>query len=438
MIDPEDNERGRLLRDECIQSRRPRFQYEARMKMPDGQEAWMLMQCKVIYDENGNAIKLYCTNLDITERKQAEEALRKSETLLRMVIEGTTDAVFLKDRNSNMLMCNSAVEKITGMTSAEMIGKDDYAFYADPEIARVVIENDRRVMDTDKTEAIEEYVETNEGSRTFLSTKTPLHDAQANVIGVIGIARDITDRKKMETDLRESTEELRRSGENKSAFISALSHELRNPLASIVTGITLLDMSDDKDQIATAKEIMKRQIDQLCRLVDDLLDVTRINNNKIELKKERVELNRLVAQSVEDYKAPFRAKGITIDKKLCPHELYLEADPARLIQCVGNLLSNAYKFTEKGGETRVSICEENNVALIKVEDNGIGIVPELLPFIFEPFKQADTSLDRPNGGLGLGLSIVKGVVELHGGTVCATSEGPGKGSSFTIRLPMAP
>lgn len=231
-------------------------------------------------------------------------------------------------------------------------------------------------------------------------------------------------------------EELKESDRNKNEFISALSHELRNPLATISAGLQLLDITKDKHEIIRAKEIMKHQLNQLSTLVEELLDITRINSNKIVPKKERLELNRLALLAAQDYKPLFEDKGVNLEIQISPESLYVEADSVRLIQIIGNLLHNALKFTSEGGGTLLSVCEENNEAVICVKDSGIGIKPECLSQLFEPFMQVDNSLDRQYGGLGLGLSIVKGIAELHDGSVDVHSEGLGKGSSFFIRLPL--
>jgi signal transduction histidine kinase len=182
---------------------------------------------------------------------------------------------------------------------------------------------------------------------------------------------------------------------------------------------------------------MQRQIDQLCHLVNDLLDLTRITNNKIELKKERVDLNQLALSTLEDHKMFFEEKEIRLESEINEDAMCSDSDPVRIKQVIENLLYNAMKFTNAGGRVKLSIVQENNDAVIKVEDNGIGINPEFLPDLFEPFKQADKSLDRRNSGLGLGLSIIKGIAELHGGSVSAASDGLGKGSKFIIKLPLS-
>ncbi len=251
------------------------------------------------------------------------------------------------------------------------------------------------------------------------------------------------DRAQAEIALRESrttalslVQELETANRNKNEFLSALSHELRNPLATITVGLSLLEAAKHMDEAAYAMAAIKRQMNQLCHLVDDLLDLTRITNNRIRLKREPVELNRLANFALQDARPLFDAKRIKLCFSAAVPSVTLSADPVRIKQIIGNLLHNAHKFTDEGGEVVLSIATEENEAVISVRDNGIGIHPQVLPQLFAPFKQAETSVDRNGGGLGLGLSIVKAIAELHGGSASVHSEGLGQGSRFTIRLPM--
>jgi len=256
-------------------------------------------------------------------------------------------------------------------------------------------------------------------------------------------ASDLIERRQAEAALRESRErtlalnmELKEADRNKNEFLSALSHELRNPLAAISVGLQLLGTARDMGEAGYAIEIMKRQTNQLCSLVDDLLDLTRIKCNKIQLKKERLELNELALLAAEDVRRIFDKKGVKLIICTDNEPLYLQADPVRLKQIIGNLLHNAHKFTDEGCQTELTVCRDEKEVVICVRDNGIGIKQDMLPILFEPFTQADNSLDRSNGGLGLGLSIVRSIAQLHGGSATAFSEGLGKGSSFFIRLPL--
>lgn len=255
---------------------------------------------------------------------------------------------------------------------------------------------------------------------------------------------NITERKQVEEALQESerkalalVEELEKADKNKNQFISVLSHELRNPLAVIVASLSLLEVADRKEQIAKTKDIIKRQTGQLTKLVDDLLELTRINQNKIRLKKESFNLSEIVKNAALDHQPKYKAKGLLLRTDLPQEPVFMNADSVRIAQCIGNLLQNALKFTSKNGDVVLSLEKGNDEAVISVRDNGMGISPDFLTHIFDPFTQADDSIDRQNNdGVGLGLSITKGIAELHGGTVAAFSDGAGKGSLFIIRLPL--
>ncbi len=256
-------------------------------------------------------------------------------------------------------------------------------------------------------------------------------------------AADLLERQHADALLRESemkalalVSELEKADKNKNQFISVLSHELRNPLAAISAGVQLLAITQDKNQTAKVEDIISRQMNQLCKLVDDLLELTRITQNKIKLKKEYIHLSETVKNAVDDMRLAYEKKGVCLRTRIQLKPVWLSADPVRVTQIIGNLLTNALKFTQENGEVWVALRTKGNNAVISIIDNGIGISPEILPRLFTPFTQADSSLERSRGGLGLGLSIVKGIVDLHEGSVTAYSEGLGKGSTFTIRLPL--
>jgi CheY-like chemotaxis protein/two-component sensor histidine kinase len=218
-----------------------------------------------------------------------------------------------------------------------------------------------------------------------------------------------------------------------------LAHELRNPLAPIRNAAAIVHNSVPERSIAArATEIMERQVTQLARLVDDLLDVSRITQGKIQLRRERVSLQALVAQAVETIAPMIDSKRHTLAITVPSEPLWLQADPARIAQVIGNLLSNAAKYTHEGGRVRLAARRVGDRVLLRVRDNGVGIPAPLLPRIFDLFVQVESSLDHSQGGLGIGLTLVKGIVELHGGRVRARSAGSGRGSSFLLWLPALP
>jgi two-component system CheB/CheR fusion protein len=242
--------------------------------------------------------------------------------------------------------------------------------------------------------------------------------------------RDISARKQAE-------ERLKEADRRKDEFLSVLSHELRNPLAPIRTSLYVLEHADPASESAKrSMSVIERQVTQLARLVDDLLDVTRITQGRLQVRRERLDLRALVRSAADDHRPIFIANGVRLETRLPSQSIWVQADSVRMSQVVGNLLSNAVKFTPRGGWVQLSLELEGAGAVLRVRDNGIGIDPEVLGRLFQPFSQAMQTLERIRGGLGLGLTLVKGLVELHEGTVEATSGGFGKGAELTVRLPV--
>jgi signal transduction histidine kinase len=251
-------------------------------------------------------------------------------------------------------------------------------------------------------------------------------------------------RARAEEALRESeqrhralAEALRESDRHKTEFLASLSHELRNPLAAIHDSLVVLTQAPaDSEQARSAREVQRRQLDHLVRLVDELLDLTRISRGKITLKRSPVELRDLVGRTCEDHRALLGRRQISLEVHLPPDPIWIDADPTRISQVLGNLLQNAAKYTPQGGLAAVSLSVEGGQAELRVRDDGIGLEADLLASLFEPFVQGERGLARNGGGLGLGLALVKGLVELHGGAVRAESPGPGGGSQFVVSLPL--
>jgi signal transduction histidine kinase len=237
-------------------------------------------------------------------------------------------------------------------------------------------------------------------------------------------------REESERHYHEAAEALREADRNRTQFLAMLSHELRNPLAPIKNSLYILDRAvAGGDQAKRAQAVIARQVEQFSRIIDDLLDTTRILSGKVQLKLKLLDLNEVVRQTVEDHRSVFEQNGVHLEASLAARPVVVKADWARMAQVVGNLLTNAAKFTERGGNTRVSVGRDGmGGAEVHVADTGMGMSPEILGRLFEPFTQADRTLDRSRGGIGLGLALVKGFVELHRGEVSAHSAGTRPGS----------
>lgn len=280
---------------------------------------------------------------------------------------------------------------------------------------------------------------------TYYADKKKFKERELRMLDMLArLAADTIERTLIDEALKEGerkaralVRELEEADRNKNTFLNVLSHELRNPLATIMTGISLIETTEDAGQATQAKQIMRRQSVQLCRLVDDLLDVTRIDQNKIRLKKQRIDINSIIYETAEDYMPRFLEKGVRLSVNVAAEPLCLEADPARITQAAANLLHNSLKFTDKDGFVEISVYRDKNEAVVSVKDSGAGLREDVLATLFRPFAQGDDSLAREGGGLGLGLSISKGIAQLHGGSISVRSEGVNKGSEFIMRLPAA-
>jgi signal transduction histidine kinase len=255
----------------------------------------------------------------------------------------------------------------------------------------------------------------------------------------ISLASDMVNRGGHVLEKAMLIERIQEADRRKDEFLGMLAHELRNPLGPIRNAVQLLHMTSPKSaRLAQAKDIVDRQVAHMARLIDDLLDATRLARGKVLLRSERCDLTQLVRQTAEDYRSIFHASGLKLKTHIPETSLWIQGDPTRLVQAIGNLLHNAHKFTDPGGTITVKLThqEKNGQAMISIQDTGIGIEPKMLPCIFDVFRQADQGLARSRGGLGLGLALVKGLVELHHGKVKVSSKGPGKGSEFSISLPV--
>jgi two-component system, chemotaxis family, CheB/CheR fusion protein len=300
-----------------------------------------------------------------------------------------------------------------------------------------------RVLQT--LEPIERTVRTVEAGRWFLMRMHPYRTPSNVIAGVVISFIDITKLKETEAALREAMTEreraeraLRDADQRKDQFLAVLSHELRNPLAPISNSLHVLEKTPPGAAGAQrAQQIIARQVGQLTRLVEDLLDATRVTHGKLQIHRERLDLGDVVQRAAEDHRDLFTARDLRLHVVVPARPVWVDGDRTRLSQVVGNLLQNAAKFSTQGGATRLALQLTEGQAEVHVQDHGVGIDPAMLPRLFEPFSQADDTLARSAGGLGLGLSLVKGLVEAHGGTVAGTSAGRGAGTEFVVRLPLA-
>jgi signal transduction histidine kinase len=324
-----------------------------------------------------------------------------------------------------------------------VIGHTDAEIYEDPAVSRALMANDRRIMQGGETVLFEETVPTPEGVRTFLSTKTPYRDDKGEVIGLICIARDGTERKQIEREreqLLASEHAARLQAEEanrlKDEFLATLSHELRTPLTSIIGWATILrDRWLSPEKIRTGLEAVERNARAQARIVDDLLDVSGIASGKFGFEKSEFEITGLLRMSVDSVRPAADAKKIALAVNVRGSDFWIEGDATRLQQAIANVLSNAVKFTPEGGRISIDLGGSPEWIHLTIADTGVGIAPDFLPFVLDRFRQADGSMTRNFGGLGLALAITRHILKNHGGTIRASSGGSDHGASFTIEIP---
>ena len=375
---------------------------------------------------------------DISETKRAAEALRTSEARKAAFFRTALDCIISIDHEGQVLEFNPAAEQTFGYREDEIVGQELAALIIPPAIRDQHRRGLANYLVTGKGPVLDHRLELT-GMRSD-GTELPVELTVTRILldgppVFTAHVRDITDRKELENQLRQYIADLSEADRRKDEFLAMLAHELRNPLAAIGYAMQLLSSSPDQASVAT--EITQRQVGQLSHLIDDLLDVSRITTNRIQLRKEPVDAGELVSRAVVTARPAIEQHYHRLVVDVASQEMPLFADPTRIEQVIVNLLANAAKYTPEGGEISVKVYPEDEHAVIKVKDSGIGIPREMLTRVFELFTQVEPTLDRAQGGLGIGLTIVRHLTEMHGGTVSATSEGLGKGTEFSVRLPLS-
>jgi PAS domain S-box-containing protein len=371
-------------------------------------------------------------------KRKSEEDRELSDLRLGAIVESSDDAIISKDLNGIITSWNSSAERLFGYTAEEAIGRSITLVIPPDRLEEEpkILERLRRGERVDHFETVRMR---KDGSRFDISlTISPIKNAAGKIVGASKIARDITDRKQAEAALRDYAARLRQADRHKDEFLAILAHELRNPLAPIRTAVEMLKQPDLSAQhFKVAVEIAEHQVNYMVRLIDDLLDMSRIGQGKIELKKQRVALQTVVDRALESARPHIDDKGHSLTVALPNESVCLDADPFRLAQVLSNLIHNSCKYCAPKGTIELTARVETEVGelVVSVKDNGIGIAPEDLSRIFSIFSQIESAAAHADGGLGIGLSLVKGIIDLHGGTVEAKSEGLGKGSEFIFRLP---
>jgi PAS domain S-box-containing protein len=407
--------------------------FETERRRSDGELIPVSLTISPIRDAAGAVVGASKIARDITERKRAEA---DREKFVR-VIENSTDFIGMCDLKGIPFFINRAGLELVGIEDIEEARRTPVQSFFFPEDQdRVMHEFFPSVLESGHGEIEIRFRHFKTGEARWMAYKAlTLQDVNGRPAGFATVSQDMTERRRLEDHLRRLAADLSEADRRKNEFLAMLAHELRNPLAPISNAVRALRLSGDSRTIQAASEMLERQVGHMSRLVDDLLDVSRITRGKIELRKERIELATIVNQAVDAARALYRRMNheLTVSMPLQP--IYLDTDPTRLTQVIGNLLNNACKFTDQGGHVRLTVALEGKQAVIRVKDNGIGIEADQVPRLFDMFMQVDGSHARSRDGLGIGLTLVKNLVEMQGGTVEVQSDGPGQGSEFIVRLP---
>jgi PAS domain S-box-containing protein len=438
-IHPDDQQRvleavGRAVRSGAV------FDLEHRVRQLDGTLGWTSSRAVPVHNAAGEIVEWFGAASDITARKSAEEAVRQSQSRLTAALEIAELGIWEYDVAAARATHDQRCREVFGI-SDEQVSSDRMFDLVHPhdrprvqqEVAAALDPRGNGLYDT------EYRIVRPDGTPRWVAVRGHASREGSDAISIparlVGTVMDITGRKEAEEALREANRRLAEADRRKDEFIAILSHELRNPLAPIRYALPLLERERLGDAAARAVSVVNRQVNHLARLVDDILDVSRLTRGQIELRRERVTLGSILSAATEAASPAIVAGRHTLSAALPDEPIWVDGDSGRITQALTNLLNNSAKYTPAGGQIVLEATREDGQAIIRVRDNGMGIDPQLLPTLFEMFRQLNRA-DRPQGGLGVGLAFAKQLVEMHGGSIEAHSEGVGRGSEFVVRLPV--
>ncbi|WP_411281348.1 PAS domain S-box protein [Gemmatimonas sp.] len=420
----------------CVDTGTP-FDQTIRLKGSDGHYRPFLTRVEPVKNEAGHVIRWFGTSTDIGAQTRAERALRESNERYRAATAAVSDLIWTNTADGLMDDEQPGWQAFTGQSPEEYRGVG-WSKAVHPDDAQPTLDAWTLAVAEKRTFVFEHRVRRGDGEWRLCSVRAVpiIHDG-GKIREWVGVHTDVTERRRHEEALRELTAELSEADRRKDEFLSTLAHELRNPLAPIRNGLEVMKMAGGKDvTIERTRRMMERQLTQMVRLVDDLMDVGRISHGKLEVRKEQVSLVEVLNNAVESTRPLIDQLGQTLTVTVPKQPLVVDADLTRLAQVFVNLLNNAAKYGKRGGHIALDVEQHGNDVAVRVKDTGIGIAADQLPHIFDLFTQVDRSSEKSQGGLGIGLTLVKRLVELHGGAVEARSEGPGKGSEFVVQLPV--
>ncbi len=415
----------------ALRNRRAYDGQEILIERPNGSRWLALAYASPFLGERGDLLGAVNVLVDISDRRQAELA----RAHLAAIVNSSNDAVVSKNLDGFVRSWNTAAERLFGYTAEEAVGRH-ISFLIPPERAEEEDGILARLRAGERIEHFDTVRVRSDGQRIHVSlTISPIRDDAGRIVGASKIARDISDRKRAEEQIYSLLTQLKEADRRKDEFLATLAHELRNPLAPLCAMLELIKQGNG-EMPPQARDTMERQLRQMVRLVDDLLDVSRIGSGKLGLHKERVELATVLRQAVEVCRPLAHAANQRLEVDLPDRAILLHADPVRLAQVFSNLLNNACKYTDAGGGVWLTAERHDREVVVKVRDTGIGIPADKLAGVFDMFAQVHGATGRSRGGLGIGLTVVKRLVEMHGGSVSVASDGPGRGSEFSVRLPI--
>jgi PAS domain S-box-containing protein len=428
-VHPDDRQRGVEAVEAAIRERGA-FHMELRLVRADGVECHVISRGEITTDGAGRPVRMVGTIQDITERKLAEEALRESEAKFRALAEASPALIALLDPDANLVYMNQRHREMYGETWFEIMGAGWHSIVHPDDALSYIPAIEQALRDRARFQQRVRVKSKDDEWRWVEAYGLPWFAAEGQYAGHVFVTLDITRTVQAEEALMEADR-------RKDEFLATLAHELRNPLAPICNLMPLIGRPGGVRAADRLQEVMERQVKQLVRLVDDLMEVSRVTRGKIELLKAPLQLADVVRSAIEESQPLIDRARHQLSVTFPEDSLTLDADAVRLTQVFANLLNNAVKYTEKGGRIWLTAYRDGNDAVVSVRDNGIGMRQEMLARVFEMFAQETHSSGRSQGGLGIGLTLVYNLVKMHGGSVEAKSEGQGRGSEFRVRLPLS-
>lgn len=438
LVNPEDKPQAIAAWQRCIETRGV-YEAEFGITRDDGSRAWLREYGRFMPGRDGKADQVTGITIDISERKQAEDALRDSEERFRMLADNMAQLAWTCDKLGNVTWYNQRWLDYTGMSFDDMKGWN-WSKVQHPDHLERVVQRVQRSAEAGATWEDTFPLRGKEGEyRWFLSRAVPIHDRTGHIVRWFGTNTDITEQRETQQALDMAREAAEAANRSKDKFLAVLSHELRTPLTPVVLAITAMEHDPDlplkmRDDLA----MVRRNVELETKLIDDLLDLSRVTSGKLRLQLEPISAHTVLRHVIESSARDTSERRLSVSLELHALRDQVIADPSRLQQVFWNLFRNAIKFTPEGG--RISFRSENDRhgrLRLEVQDTGMGIPPDVLPKVFDAFEQGDVKTTRHFGGLGLGLAICKAVVEMHGGTIRAESDGTDKGATFIIELPTA-